>query len=486
VNAAVVLDRELRAESRRPVNYWLRVLAAGAIILVFASFVLSTQLGAGLGPALFMVLHRTLFWASWVLVPLMTADCISRERREGTLGLLFLTPLTAFDVILGKGATHILRVLTLFLAALPVLGLPFMLGGVGWRQTLLALASEAWAVLLGIAAGIYASTRGGTTIQVMMMAEAYALSLAIISGTCQTFVSWTLLWAPRGLLGDLLVGALCNLLLFSLVVQQSIRRLQQTWQEESAAPEQPRWVNLFSSSAFWQDMFRWNKSRTLDRNPIAWLQEYSWTARLTKWGWFIFLLGAEFVVLVSWYTPRTMGWQPWLTATLAAGIAFSAAGSFRRERQAGLLELLLVTPLSVRQLIGGRIWGIGCHFLPAIGLLLLGWTGDHILNPRLFQLGLPDSMFMNPAAFCLIVLLGLYLSLGQLNFLLGWTLTWVAAFVLPLVASLALVRSAYCTAGTALVLTTSLQLLLSALVWFLLDRTLRQRTFLQADTALGP
>ena len=114
--------------------------------------------------------------------------------------------------------------------------------------------------------------------------------------------------------------------------------------------------------------------------------------------------------------------------------------------------------------------------------LVVGWTGDHLLNPRLFLLGLPDSMFLNPAAFCLVVLLGLYLSLGHLNFLLGWVLTWVAAFVLPLVGSLALVQSAYCTPRTALVLMTTVQLLLSGLMWFLLDRSLRDRTFLQADT----
>jgi hypothetical protein len=40
VNAAAVIVRELRAESRRAANYWLRVLAAGALILVLASIML--------------------------------------------------------------------------------------------------------------------------------------------------------------------------------------------------------------------------------------------------------------------------------------------------------------------------------------------------------------------------------------------------------------------------------------------------------------
>ena len=182
MNAAALIVRELRAESRRAANYWLRVLAAAALILVFASIMLSEQPGLSrLGAALFTGLNRTLLIAFWVLVPLMTADCVSREKREGTLGLLFLTPLTVFDVIAGKAAIHVLRALTLFLAALPLLGLPLILGGVDWRYVLVAALEQANAVLLGIAAGLYASARGGSTIQVMVLAEGLAMGLAVIS-----------------------------------------------------------------------------------------------------------------------------------------------------------------------------------------------------------------------------------------------------------------------------------------------------------------
>jgi ABC-type transport system involved in cytochrome c biogenesis permease component len=182
VNAIPVIARELREESRRSANYWLRVLAAGALILVFAAFVFATEVDlAELGAALFLVLHRTLLFGFWIIVPLMTADCVSRERRDGTLGLLFLTPLTVADVIAGKAAIHSLRAVTLFLAGLPILGLPFVFGGVGWQSFCYAVLQLANAVLMGIAAGIYASTKGGSTVQVMVRAEGYALLLMIAS-----------------------------------------------------------------------------------------------------------------------------------------------------------------------------------------------------------------------------------------------------------------------------------------------------------------
>src|SRR5215469_9684617 len=173
MSAVAVIGRELRAESRRPGNYWLRVLAAGGLMMVFASLVITWQDDAAyLGRTLFRILYQTTLFACWILSPLMTADCISRERREGTLGLLFLTPLTPLDVILGKSGVHILRVLTLFVAALPILGMPFVLGGVAWQMAVPAVADLAGAVLMGIAAGLCASIKGGSTIQVMVRAEA--------------------------------------------------------------------------------------------------------------------------------------------------------------------------------------------------------------------------------------------------------------------------------------------------------------------------
>ena len=143
-NALPLVRRELRAESRRPINYGLRVLTAAVVVVVFAGFTATTQLAVSrLGAALFAVLRQSLLLAMWVIVPMMTADCISREKREGTLGLLFLTPMTVLDVMMGKAATHVLRAATLLVASVPVLVLPFVLGGVVWQQVVLAVAARA-------------------------------------------------------------------------------------------------------------------------------------------------------------------------------------------------------------------------------------------------------------------------------------------------------------------------------------------------------
>jgi hypothetical protein len=339
---------------------------------------------------------------------------------------------------------------------------------------------------MGIAAGLYASVKGGSAIQVMVLAECYAFGLMLGMLAYHAVLGLFLRSSVGGALGWLFSLAMwiaMDLALFLALIRISVRRLQLTWQEETAAPEQPGWVEVFSDSDFWRTAFRWDKRRTLDLNPIAWLQEYSWTARLTKWGWFLGTLLVEVILVSNWDKRKSMGWQPLLAAMLGAGVAFSAAGSFRRERQAGLLELLLVTPLSANRLIQGRLWGIFCHYSPALAVLVGGWMGDRGLNPRVYTAGYADFLCVNPLTFVSVSVLGLLLSLSRLNVLVAWLLTWVIGYLIPVVISFLLVKSGYPFPKVAFTAHCVLQVALCAGAWWWLLRNLRRRTFLRADSS---
>src|SRR5690349_21836023 len=113
MNIAPVIVRELRAEARNSMNYLLRVIGAAA--LSFFCFLIfwgepDIQHHAR---EFFGILSFFVFLGILVIVPLMSADCISREKRDGTLGLLFLTPLRAVEVVIGKGIIHGIRSLVL-------------------------------------------------------------------------------------------------------------------------------------------------------------------------------------------------------------------------------------------------------------------------------------------------------------------------------------------------------------------------------------
>lgn len=434
MTALSLVAREMRGLSRRPANQWLRVLAAGVLIGVFAYGVLILQADLSAGDDIFGGLGFWLTLALWVLVPVMTADCISREKREGTLGLLFLTPLTVLDVIVAKSAVHALRAFTLFLAAVPVLVLPFLIGGVSWQTVCLTLADQITATLLGLAAGIWASTRGGSVTQVMVRALLMTGLAAFLSYVPVMVMMGGAARSPMPLVSSLFYlaarGGLCLFLCF-LLLGRALCRLQRTWQQDAPGQQQPRWVRLFSSSDFWRRVFHWDRAAARDRNPIAWLQEYSWTARLTKWGWCLAILAAELILAGEEILDgNASGWQPVLMLALGLGVAFSAANSFRRERDEGLIEILLVTPISPARLMFGRLWGVFSHFFPAFAVLWVFYVGELVLGWH--GRGTQWALFWpDPAAFAAVMVVGVWLSLGRLNFFVAWLLTWLAAVLLP-------------------------------------------------------
>src|SRR5437870_4597317 len=127
-----IVGRELRLASRRRGTYWNRAVAALCAILVFAgSLWFEKQIGPKeLGQHVFYVLSALFLVSSLVAGIRYTADCLSEEKREGTLGLLFLTDLRGYDVVLGKLAATSLDAFYGLIAIFPVLAIPLLLGGV--------------------------------------------------------------------------------------------------------------------------------------------------------------------------------------------------------------------------------------------------------------------------------------------------------------------------------------------------------------------
>lgn len=188
MNIAPSILRELREQARSAANHWQRTVCVGlvAVLLTIGFFKtglvdLGDLLPAGWAPPpqaspsfagfpgavpsvpagggeTFGRLNLAVTLVLLVLVPAMVSDSLSREKREGTLGLLFLTPLRAVDVVLSKVAAHGFRAVMLWLAVVPLLALPLLLGGIDVRDCLLAVLFQFALLLLGLGAGILGST----------------------------------------------------------------------------------------------------------------------------------------------------------------------------------------------------------------------------------------------------------------------------------------------------------------------------------------
>src|SRR4029450_9547413 len=89
-----------------------------------------------------------------------TADCVSEEKRDSTLGLLFLTDLKGYDIVFGKLAATSLNAFYGLLALFPVMAIPLLVGGVTvnefWRVVLVALNN----MFFSLAVGLFCSAIG--------------------------------------------------------------------------------------------------------------------------------------------------------------------------------------------------------------------------------------------------------------------------------------------------------------------------------------
>src|SRR6266545_863935 len=161
MNFLPIVTRELRLRARKPRTYYSRcamavvatLMSLGVITLSFSAGHNPTQIGQDL----YRAFSAVAFAFSLLAGLAVTSDSLSEEKREGTLGLLFLTDLKGYDVVLGKLAATSLPSFYALLAAIPILALPFFLGGVSsgefWRMTAVLFTT----LLFSLSSGLFVS-----------------------------------------------------------------------------------------------------------------------------------------------------------------------------------------------------------------------------------------------------------------------------------------------------------------------------------------
>lgn len=462
-----VIHRELRAQARQPFTYWLRLLGAGAALAVMAVMILN----GGSGGESFAALHRMVLLSIWVLVPLGVADCVSRERREGTLGLLFLTPLRARDVALAKAGTHGLRGLALLLAVLPMMAVTFLQGGVGWRAVVFSFSINlAWLALV-VAVSVLASAHCRSWTRALALTHVLIVVSAVAAGTLKMFAAilvfrpsaiWQVmeqldsfiagsvqyltggrgLWStnftasmiPPGVIRRIMLGELVTtgaLLAMALtLVLWAGHVIARRWREEPPPVWMQKTSVALTKPRFGVAFFRRWMLRHLEKNPIGWLERRTWSGRVVVWAWFAVtttLCSAAVTDQNIWRDPRrSLLPLVWL---LPGSMGYLAAGSFRRERENGVMELLLVSPLTPQQIILGRLRGIWGQFLPAAALLVFVWLA--VRNLGLYQTTGAEWLGFFLVAFGAVPVIGLSFSLSSRTTIGAFVLTALFGFALP-------------------------------------------------------
>ncbi len=476
MNFLPVISRELRAQARQSFTYWLRGLGVLTLLVGGVWFMDESAFEPNVGGFLYGRLHLMTYFALWLLVPLGAADCISRERREGTLGLLFLTPLRPPHIVIAKGFVHGLRATTLIVAIVPVLTIPFLLGGVVWQQAALSVVIFADAICWCLAAALVASSLARNNNRAMAFTMLFAClgfigfpwlvgaglginspstwSTGYTQSTYDFFAGFWVVAMPVGDFSHVLrmfklpqiVAAVgfasavsVAVLVFAVVFAANCLRRMWRDQPPSARVEQVERVFLrpVIGKRFLQ---RWMQ-RKLEHNPIGWLEQRQWSGRLVTWSWFAVVVTFYSVALMDSQLFRFVGnIHTKLSWLLVFSMAITTAGSFRRERETGVLELLLVSPLTVRHIINGRLRGLWAQFLPAVltltaiggylGIGLAGLNTGYGSNATSFggNLMLLLEFLVNVLV---IPVVGLYFSIRCRHYLTALVLALGAAIALP-------------------------------------------------------
>jgi ABC-type transport system involved in multi-copper enzyme maturation permease subunit len=371
-----IVERELRLASRRKSTFVIRCTAA-LLALTLAGFVSLLALlhpaGWG-GKYLFNCLSYYVFIFALLGGVFLASDCLSRERREGTLGFLFLTDLKGYDVVLGKFMAISLNAFYGLLAVFPILGLSLLAGGVTGQEfgrMTLALINT---LFFSIAAAMWVSSRSLSSYRAMANTICLLIGLiaaAHIARVCMTFVPprfasalfYLSILSPAepfllaGAAGYMFQGRTFWLSLgFTHLLGWTFLGL--------AAWSLPHLIEPAEGTGFWRRLLSGEvlagksqrRRALLEINPVLWLLDDSRRLRWMTWG--LAIAGGAVLLTFGGLGPMAavgntyMAWPFYFL--LKVFFAIQACRFFSEARRTESLELLCATPLSMQAMVRGQ------------------------------------------------------------------------------------------------------------------------------------
>ena len=395
-----IVGRELRVAARRRGVVFAR-LAAATLAVLAGGWRLwiadDLQTSASLGLTMFNTLGILAFIFCLTAGPMFTADAISEEKRQGTLGLLFLTDLRGYDVVLGKFTAHSITALSCLIAILPVLAIPILIGGVSPHTFMAAALALGNTLFFSLAAGILVSsfsihprTAFAATIFLLFLLAGFLpwLTDTISIGTST---------APQTVLGMLSPSFPVSIALappnrssaddefwVSLVVTHLMgwgflgwasRLVPLLWHEQPLTQGAARWRARIHEWSYGSRLGRRAiRARLLDRNPILWLGSRNQLKASILW-WFVGVTLVAWLACSLFLATDNLSWG--LTLLIGAFfqillkwlMASEATTRWVEDQQSGAVELLLTTSMSAEEILHGHMLALRRMFgVPALAV----------------------------------------------------------------------------------------------------------------------
>ncbi|MCF7763804.1 MAG: ABC transporter permease [Verrucomicrobia bacterium] len=443
-----VVERELRVASRRRATYWTRFTAASVAIglyiwiwLAFGDNNPSSQLPV----VLFGSLATFAYIYTLIAGVHVTADCLSEEKREGTLGLLFLTDLKGYDVVLGKLAATSLGAFYRLMAIVPVLAIPLILGGLThdefWRMVLVLTNT----LFFSLCAGLFCSSISLQERKAILATLCLILGVTVgppligyIDALRQTpfQLNTAYLTASSGYSFSAVFANPFKASPTSFWISVSLTHffgwtflilacicVRYTWQDKPSTRTQTRWRERWKQYQFGSAGIRARFRRSLlDINPFFWiagrnrLRPAYVLATLGLAGCFWFWLYLKFpddMTDSASFVPIAL----MLHTVLKMWVASEACRTLCEERKSGSIELVLSTPLSVDQIIRGQLLALNRQF---------GWPVILVLGVDfvMFLAGIKDRILDTSGEWTLTCLAVILMFVADI-FTLAWVGMWL-------------------------------------------------------------
>ena len=446
-----IVERELRVASRRRATYRMRVTAALVAIVMFAWMMLAflqAVPSAQHGLYLFRTLFSFAFAYCLFIGARLTADCLSEEKRDGTLGLLFLTDLKGYDVVLGKLAATSINSVYALLAIVPVISLPVQLGGV--------TAAELWQAALVLLNTLFFSLSTGVLVSTLSRDERKAMFATVFVVLLVTFTPFVLafvlsmyfphwfdrpetIWpmvmiSPVSVFGSIVMTGTPGLafatmpavtfwmsvlwvhLLSWLMLLLASLILPRVWQARLSNSKFNRHRERAEQWVYGRaEGRRSHRTRLLNVNPFLWLVSrergkpfYVWlyvaaVSGTWVWGWFRY---SDLMFDRKTLVPTVLLFQSFLKLWIIS----EACTRLAEDRRIGALELLLSTPMTTREILRGQWLALQRQFALPLGAILVA---EFVLLRQQFTTQL---VLLN-----LLMLVADLLTLGWVGMWLGLT-----------------------------------------------------------------
>ena len=442
-----IVERELRVASRRKATYWMRFLLAAGVFAIWFLLLLMAPGAARVarGQLLFAALSGLMLAFCFLAGAFLTADSVSQERREGTLGLLFLTDLKGYEVALGKLLATSLHAFYGLLAVLPLLAYSLLIGGVTpgefWRMSLALTLTLTLSLCVGLLVSVHSrETRqamGGCLVTLILIGAGppvvSGLARLIFKGPWPQILGWPSPLCAFGYafeasfrsgMANFWGSIVMTAVLIVVALAVAGVGAAAVWREKGEETPKSEAAVVWRGLRF-PERLSAGRVELLEADPYCWLATRDRLPRLVAMSWlgtglivWLILVGLALTYPVALGAAMVITYLVHLS--LKWLVTIEASRRFSEDRHNGTLELILVSPLSIEAVVQGQSRALRKMFrLPFIAAALMNGLLFLEVCASVQRLGMEEAVGLSELLICGTALLFVDFSA------LGWVGMWM-------------------------------------------------------------